>query len=269
MAQMAGALDDRKGCMERINLGNGKWPDDSLDALKYPLLLPVRPPFRVISVFVQTRVSIRADPRTARDIASTCLGLGPSPGCVALHKHSTRNGRSVTYVQKRSSAEDGRQSDSQLLAPIRFPHVVPCQASLRTRSHTIAVPVVTAVQSCRSGRLYPITSSASVSSPSVIPRSRFLDRACVKGLDRTRMTSLQNRAAQGSRVWRVERTGKRKRFDGAGFDEGKRVAADAGCKGGKGAKRTLQVFCYLRKRFCILISGLFFTTWELYWARIV
>ena len=148
---------------------------------------------------------------------------------------------------------------------------MPCQGSLRTRSHTIAVPVITAVRSCRSGRLYPITSSASVSSPSVIPRSRFLDRTCVKGLDRTRMMSLaQNCVAQGSRVWSVERTGKRKRFDGAGFDEGKRVAADAGCKGRReGVKRTLQVFCYLRKRFGILISGLFLATWESYRARIV
>ena len=73
----------------------------------------------------------------------------------------------------------------------------------------------------------------SPSSPSLIPRGRFLDRACAKGLDRTPMMNLaQNCAVQGSRVWPIEQTGKRERFDGAGFDEGKRVAADAGCKGG-------------------------------------
>ena len=109
------------------------------------------------------------------------LGLGPSPGRVALRRNSTRNGRSGTYVPRRSSPEDGgsggdnSDSQQQQLAvpiPIPFPRAVSGESPspFSTPSQSQSSP-----QFEHAGGPFSITSSASASasSPSLIPRGRF------------------------------------------------------------------------------------------------
>jgi hypothetical protein len=100
------------------------------------------------------------------------LGLGPSPGRVGLRRNSTRNGRSGTYVPRRSSPEDGGgsgcDSDSPLVVPIPFPRAV---------SGESPSPFNTPSQSQQSPQIDPLeraVSTSSASSPSMaIPRGRF------------------------------------------------------------------------------------------------
>ena len=111
----------------------------------------------------------------------TSLGLGPSPGRVALRRNSTRNGqRSGTYVPRRSSPEEGGGSggDSDSLVPIPFPRAVsgeygsapsPSPFNTPSQSQSLQFDPVERVPSNENGA----SGNANASSPSLLARGRF------------------------------------------------------------------------------------------------
>ena len=115
------------------------------------------------------------------------LGLGSSPSRVALRRNSTRNGRSGTYVPRRSSPEDGgsggdnsdSQQQQQLAVPIPFPRAVsgesPSPFSTPSQSQSSPQFEHAGAAAAAGGGSISATSSAdaSASSPSLIPRGRF------------------------------------------------------------------------------------------------
>ncbi|KAF8265070.1 kinase-like domain-containing protein [Lactarius quietus] len=113
------------------------------------------------------------------------LGLGPSPGRVALRRNSTRNGqRSGLYVPRRSSPEDsagsGADSDSPLV-PIPFPRAVsgeygsapsPSPFITPSQSQSTQFDALERVSSNEHGAV-SASASANASSPSLLARGRF------------------------------------------------------------------------------------------------
>ena len=122
---------------------------------------------------------------------TSSLGLGPSPGRVALRKNSTRGGqRSGIYVPRRSSPGDGGGSDGgggdgDSLVPIPFPRAVsgeyggaPSSSSFNTpsQSQSPSFDPVERAPSNERGAGSPASGSGSgnASSPSsLLPRGRF------------------------------------------------------------------------------------------------
>ncbi|KAH9166815.1 Pkinase-domain-containing protein [Lactarius sanguifluus] len=106
------------------------------------------------------------------------LGLGPSPGRVALRRNSTRSGqRSGIYVPRRSSPDDGGSGgDGDSLIPIPFPRAVsgeyggaPSSSPFNTPSQSQS-PSFDPVERAPSNE----RASGNVNSPSsLLPRGRF------------------------------------------------------------------------------------------------
>ncbi|KAH8996585.1 kinase-like domain-containing protein, partial [Lactarius deliciosus] len=106
------------------------------------------------------------------------LGLGPSPGRVALRRNSTRSGqRSGIYVPRRSSPDDGGSGgDGDSLVPIPFPRAVsgeyggaPSSSPFNTPSQSQS-PSFDPVERAPSNE----RASGNINSPSsLLPRGRF------------------------------------------------------------------------------------------------
>ncbi|KAN0138154.1 hypothetical protein V8E53_004043 [Lactarius tabidus] len=149
------------------------------------------------------------------------LGLGPSPGRVTLRRISTRNGRSGTYVPRRSSPEDGGSSGAHpvpraVSGESPSPFNTPSQFQ-KSQSREVVDPLE------RAG------STSSANSPSLIPRGRFQSE--VDGSSSRRRPRPNSYDEFGAKPRRSRFESERERFDGAGCDGGKYVSADAGRKG--------------------------------------
>ncbi|KAH9016024.1 hypothetical protein EDB85DRAFT_1898389 [Lactarius pseudohatsudake] len=109
---------------------------------------------------------------------ASSLDLGPSPGRVALRRDSARCGQgSATYVQRRSSPDDGGVGgDGDSLVPIPFPRVVsgeyggaPSSSPFNSQSQSQS-PSFDPVERAPSNE----RASSNVNSPSsLLPRGRF------------------------------------------------------------------------------------------------
>jgi hypothetical protein len=159
------------------------------------------------------------------------LGLGPSPGRVALRRNSTRNWRNGSYASRRSIPEDngGSEGDSDSLVPIPLPcAVLGSTAALRCRARSIPhpspSPQVDPLE--RAGSAPSVLALGLASSPSVIPRGRFLSEvAGSSSRRRPRSKSFDEfgakPGARGSRACPTSASsGKHKRSDGWDATEG-------------------------------------------------
>ncbi|KAH9028019.1 hypothetical protein EDB83DRAFT_2319580 [Lactarius deliciosus] len=107
------------------------------------------------------------------------LGLGPSPGRVALRRNSTRSG---IYVPRRSSPDDGGSGeDGDSLIPIPFPRAVsgeyggaPSLSPFNTPSQSQSPSFDPVERAPSNERGVSPTASGNVNSPSsLLPRGRF------------------------------------------------------------------------------------------------
>ncbi|KAH9001955.1 hypothetical protein EDB83DRAFT_2324513 [Lactarius deliciosus] len=107
------------------------------------------------------------------------LGLGPSPGRVALRRNSTRSG---IYVPRRSSPDDGGSGeDGDSLIPIPFPRAVsgeyggaPSSSPFNTPSQSQSPSFDPVERAPSNERGVSPTASGNVNSPSsLLPRGRF------------------------------------------------------------------------------------------------
>ncbi|KAH8996590.1 hypothetical protein EDB83DRAFT_2559153 [Lactarius deliciosus] len=114
---------------------------------------------------------------SSSDAAS--LGLGPSPGRVALRRNSTRSG---IYVPRRSSPDDGGSGeDGDSLIPISFPRAVsgeyggaPSSSPFNTPSQSQSPSFDPVERAPSNERGVSPTASGNVNSPSsLLPRGRF------------------------------------------------------------------------------------------------
>ncbi|KAI9435345.1 Pkinase-domain-containing protein [Lactarius indigo] len=110
------------------------------------------------------------------------LGLGPSPGRVALRRNSTRGGRgSGTYVPRRSSPDDGGSGgDGDSLVPIPFPRAISGEYGGALSSSPFGTPSQSQspsfdpVERAPSNERGASPSAGNVNSPSsLLPRGRF------------------------------------------------------------------------------------------------